>query len=287
MALIDCPECGHHISDLVKECPRCGLSMKDVRRAEQKKLQADAPKSSLLRTIFLTPFRIRKPARPSKKKENVPERSVLVECRECNGAISRSAKACPHCGATKPWSPPRNHKPFLIACGIIAAFLVLINLSSDDDDKSNSGSSYYSAAPAPKIVAKTMGERLAQIDGVDWRDDTIVWPYEQLLDRVQELTGFSRQEIGNKTANIVTQIDEDYLGPGHYKALRHVYLLTAERVDDPRRNDDPAYVFSEMVGAYVVVTQTNLEESPGMSIQDAMNDAYYGVLGIVEGLKKL
>ena|ERR1700675_2242561 len=31
----------------------------------------------------------------------------LISCYDCDGAVSSSATACPHCGSSKPWGPYR------------------------------------------------------------------------------------------------------------------------------------------------------------------------------------
>ena len=61
----------------------------------------------------------------------------MVQCRECQAEISKSAKACPQCGAPKPGRGKFEHgmsqfssSLMRLGCGLTAlAFLILLALA--------------------------------------------------------------------------------------------------------------------------------------------------------------
>lgn len=59
---------------------------------------------------------------------------ALVNCRECNGQVSDSAAACPHCGAKVPKKPSNTWKWVIgVPAGLFVAMMVIGSMNSDPE----------------------------------------------------------------------------------------------------------------------------------------------------------
>ncbi|WP_312181162.1 hypothetical protein [Pantoea sp. CTOTU46764] len=61
---------------------------------------------------------------------------AMKKCRECDGKVSSSAKTCPHCGVSKPYTSPSGCLIFILAVAF-ATYMTYFN-----DEKKTPENSY-------------------------------------------------------------------------------------------------------------------------------------------------
>lgn len=112
---LKCPKCGHQQDQAFTECPSCGVIIAKYYQV-QKKIAANPPKNTA----------IAKPKQVESKSPDKTDDSKTLVCQACGGLVSKSVKACPHCGESVANSHLRKNIGCLKGTFIILGFVIFL-----------------------------------------------------------------------------------------------------------------------------------------------------------------